>query len=132
MWESNQGKPRIGMSRGIYPARDKQDALARLRSDLQRTAASQPSRYPPGESLESTCRRLHLFYGHPDEVAEGLAGDKIMPYATDLIVQFSPVIPPLAEAIRILEVMATQIAPALGWQPQARQEDGELQTQRAL
>lgn len=109
--------PRIGMSRGIYPARDKATALERLRADVFRMAKGQVGRFPPGESLESYCQRLHLFYGTSEEVAEGLRADKIFPYATDIIVQFSPVIPPLDEAIRILQEMATVIAPALGWQP---------------
>jgi alkanesulfonate monooxygenase SsuD/methylene tetrahydromethanopterin reductase-like flavin-dependent oxidoreductase (luciferase family) len=119
--------PRIGMSRGIYPARDKQTALAHVRADVLRMAAAQRARFPVGESLESYCRRLHLFYGHPDEIAEELAADKIMSYATDLILQFSPVIPPLAEAINILEQVATQIAPALGWQPHMQRAQSEVQ-----
>jgi hypothetical protein len=51
-------------------------------------------------------------------VAEGLHDDKIFPYATDVILQYSPVIPPLDEAIHILELLATEVAPALGWRPQ--------------
>lgn len=110
-------RPRIGMSRGIYPAKDKATALSLVREDIMRVAKVQVGRFPPGESLESYCRRLHLFYGTADEVAEGLLTDKILPYATDVILQFSPVLPPLPEAIRILQDVATVIAPALGWQP---------------
>lgn len=117
-WQHPGKQPRIGMSRGIYPAPDKKSALAHLRDDVLRVAAAQKERFPPGETLESYCRRLHIFYGHPEEVAAGLAADRIFPYATDLILQFSPVIPPLDEAIRILEQVATEIAPALGWRPQ--------------
>jgi alkanesulfonate monooxygenase SsuD/methylene tetrahydromethanopterin reductase-like flavin-dependent oxidoreductase (luciferase family) len=116
-WAGSNGKPRIGMSRGIYPARDKKTALAHLRDDVLRVAKTQQERYPPGDSLENYCRRLHIFYGHPEEVAQEMRADKIFPFATDIIVQFSPVIPPLDEAIRILEQMATEVAPALGWQP---------------
>ena len=112
------GKARVGMSRGIYPAADKRTALKHLREDIFRVVNTQKGRFPAGESLESYCRRLHVFYGHPDEVAAELGGDKIFPYATDIIVQFSPVIPPLDEAIHILEQVATQIGPALGWKPQ--------------
>jgi alkanesulfonate monooxygenase SsuD/methylene tetrahydromethanopterin reductase-like flavin-dependent oxidoreductase (luciferase family) len=119
-WNPAAGKPRVGMSRGIYPAPDKRIALDRVREGVTRMANSQPNRFPPGESLEQRCQRLHLFYGHPEEVAAGLGEDRIFPYATDIIVQYSPVIPPLDEAIRILEQVATQIAPALGWQPQRR------------
>jgi alkanesulfonate monooxygenase SsuD/methylene tetrahydromethanopterin reductase-like flavin-dependent oxidoreductase (luciferase family) len=121
-WGDSAGKPRIGMSRGIYPARDKATALAHLRHDVLRVATAQQGRFPAGETLESYCRRLHIFYGHPEEVAEGLRSDLVFPYATDIILQYSPVMPPLDEAIRILEQVATQIGPALGWQPQARRE----------
>ena len=41
----------------------------------------------------------------------------VLPIATDLILQFSPAAPPLGEAIAALELLATQVAPALGWQP---------------
>jgi alkanesulfonate monooxygenase SsuD/methylene tetrahydromethanopterin reductase-like flavin-dependent oxidoreductase (luciferase family) len=126
-WGENPGKPRIGMSRGIYPARDKATALAQLRHDVLRVAKAQSGRFPPGETLESYCRRLHIFYGNPEEVAEGLAGDKIFPFATDIILQFSPVIPPLGEAIRILEEVALTIAPALGWHPQQSWESSTEQ-----
>jgi len=43
----------------------------------------------------------------------------VLPLATDLIVQFSPAAPALDEAIAGLELMATQVAPALGWKPEA-------------
>jgi alkanesulfonate monooxygenase SsuD/methylene tetrahydromethanopterin reductase-like flavin-dependent oxidoreductase (luciferase family) len=118
-WQGAPAKPRVGMSRGIYPARDKKTALAHVREDILRMASSQRERFPSGETLEDYCARLHLFYGHPDEVAEGLRNDLIFPYATDVILQYSPVIVPVDEALRILEDVATKIAPALGWQPQA-------------
>jgi alkanesulfonate monooxygenase SsuD/methylene tetrahydromethanopterin reductase-like flavin-dependent oxidoreductase (luciferase family) len=124
-WQNPHGKQRIGMSRGIYPAGDKRTALGALREDILRTvkASGASGRFPPGESLERVCERLHIFYGHPDEVAEGLRADLVFPYATDLILQYSPVMPPLDEAIRILEQIATQIAPALGWQPEPAQPE---------
>jgi alkanesulfonate monooxygenase SsuD/methylene tetrahydromethanopterin reductase-like flavin-dependent oxidoreductase (luciferase family) len=124
-WQNPHGKPRIGMSRGIYPAGDKRTALGALREDILRTvkASGASGRFPPGESLERVCERLHIFYGHPDEVAEGLRADLVFPYATDLILQYSPVMPPLDEAIRILEQIAMQIAPALGWQPEPAQPE---------
>lgn len=119
-WEDKEHAPRVGLSRGIYPAKDKREALERVREGVLRMAAAQRSRFPAGESLEEYCRRLHLFYGHPEEIAQGISADQVLPFASDLIVQFSPAIPPLHEAIRILEVMATEIAPALGWQAQPR------------
>ena len=111
---------RLALSRGIYPASDKSTALINLREGVLRSAESQVRQgiFPPGLSLECYCERLHIAYGHPDEVTAYLMADQVLPLATDLIVQFSPVIPKLNEAIRILELMATCVAPALGWQPQ--------------
>jgi hypothetical protein len=37
--------------------------------------------------------------------------------ATDLITQFNPAIVDHDNAIRALEVIATEVAPALGWKP---------------
>jgi hypothetical protein len=71
-----------------------------------------------GLSLEEHCHRMHIFYGHPQEIVAGLAADRLLPHTQDLILQFSPIIPPFAEAVHMLEQIATEIAPALGWQPQ--------------
>ena len=114
---------RVGLSRGIYPAADKRTALAQLREPVMRTAEAQihAGNYPVGITFEECCARMHIYYGHPDEIAAEISADKILPYATDLILQFNPATPPLDEALRMLEQIATQIAPALGWQPHAHQ-----------
>jgi hypothetical protein len=72
---------------------------------------------PAGLSLEEYCERMHIAYGHPDEVVAKLAADRLLPHTTDLILQFNPAFPPLDQAIKMLEQIATQIAPALGWRP---------------
>ena len=41
----------------------------------------------------------------------------MLPVATDLITQFNPAVPDHDAAIRALELIATEVAPALGWQP---------------
>jgi alkanesulfonate monooxygenase SsuD/methylene tetrahydromethanopterin reductase-like flavin-dependent oxidoreductase (luciferase family) len=118
--DEQQAPVRLALSRGIYPSSDKGAALAALREGVLRSASAQVRQglFPPGLSLERYCERLHIAYGHPDEVAAFLMADQVLPMATELIVQFSPVIPPLDEAIHTLELMATSVAPALGWQPQ--------------
>lgn len=112
--------PRVGLSRGIYPATDRQTALAGLREGVGRFAEKlvQSGRAPAGEPLVHYLQRLHVIYGHPDEVAATLAADQVLPFTTDLIVQFNPATPPLGEALHMLEQVATQIAPALGWRSQ--------------
>jgi alkanesulfonate monooxygenase SsuD/methylene tetrahydromethanopterin reductase-like flavin-dependent oxidoreductase (luciferase family) len=118
-WNGQPAPPRIGLSRGIYPAADRRTALDELRESVLRSAEGQikQGQLPAGLSLERYCERMHIAYGHPDEVAARLATDRILPYTTDLILQFNPAFPPLDQALRMLEQIATQIAPALGWRP---------------
>ena len=112
--------PRIGLSRGVYPATDRAAALAELRTGVLQSAELmvKQGNLPPGLDLEGYCQRMHIAYGHPEEITATLAADRILPYTTDLILQFNPVKPPLAQSIQMLEQIATQIAPALGWRPQ--------------
>jgi hypothetical protein len=41
----------------------------------------------------------------------------VLPVATDLITQFNPAIVKHDVAVRALELIATEVAPALGWRP---------------
>jgi alkanesulfonate monooxygenase SsuD/methylene tetrahydromethanopterin reductase-like flavin-dependent oxidoreductase (luciferase family) len=110
-------RPRIGLSRFIFPARDKRAALAQIEQGVLRATKNFVSRgtFPAGLSLEDYLRRFHAFYGHPDEIVQSLSREKVLPVATDLIAQFNPGVPELGAAIRALELIATEVAPALGW-----------------
>lgn len=128
-WGGQPAPPRIALSRGIYPAADRRTALAELRDDLLHSERiAQQRQTPPPTSIEQICQQWHIAYGHPDQIAATLAADRIMPFATDLIVQFNPMTPPPKRAIWMLEQVATRIAPALGWQPQPTQRHGRLLT----
>jgi alkanesulfonate monooxygenase SsuD/methylene tetrahydromethanopterin reductase-like flavin-dependent oxidoreductase (luciferase family) len=114
------GEARIGLSRGVYPAATKEAAKAAIEAPVLRMAERmiKAGRFPAGLSTEEYFERMHISYGSPDEVAERLATDRVLPLATDLIVQFSPAAPALDEAIIALELLATRVAPLLGWKPQ--------------
>ena len=73
-----------------------------------------------GARSEEYFELLHISYGSPEEVAVRLASDRVLAMSSDLLCQFSPAAPPLGEAIAALELMATQVAPALGSKPAAR------------
>jgi hypothetical protein len=73
--------------------------------------------FPAGLDTEEALRRFHSFYGHPDEIIAALKHEKVLPVATDLITQFNPAIVDHGNAVRALELIATEIAPALGWKP---------------
>ncbi len=116
-WNDRTIPQRIGLSRSIYPAADTRAALAGLRNDVLRNVNNlvAQGQLQPGQSLEAYCEHLNIAYGHPDQVAEFLHTDCVLPHATELILQFNPAVPPLDLALRMLEQVATQIAPQLGW-----------------
>jgi alkanesulfonate monooxygenase SsuD/methylene tetrahydromethanopterin reductase-like flavin-dependent oxidoreductase (luciferase family) len=112
---------RVGLSRGVYPARDRRAAKAIIEGPVRRMAErmSRTGRFPAGLTSEEYFERMHIAYGSPQEVAATLAADRVLPLATDLILQFSPAAPALGEAIAALELLAAEVAPALGWRPGA-------------
>jgi alkanesulfonate monooxygenase SsuD/methylene tetrahydromethanopterin reductase-like flavin-dependent oxidoreductase (luciferase family) len=109
--------PRIGLSRFVFPAADKRTAIEQIRPGVVQAARRMAARgaFPAGLDTEGYLRRFHCFYGHPDEIVAGLQQEKVLPVATDLITQFNPAVPDQDAAIRALELIATEIAPALGW-----------------
>ena len=109
-WGDRPLPPRIGLSRGIYLGSSQQAAL----DEIEKYAMGG---IPSDLSPEGYCQRVHIAYGAPEEVAARLAADRVLPYTTDLILQFDPIHPPLERILEMLEQVATQVAPALGWQP---------------
>jgi len=113
-------KPRIGLSRLIYPAKDKQTAKAHLQAGVEQAARKmvEAGRFPAGLSLDDTLARFHAFYGSPDEVIEQLSDEQCLPLATDILCQVNPGVPDIDQIARTLELIATKVAPALGWKPE--------------
>jgi alkanesulfonate monooxygenase SsuD/methylene tetrahydromethanopterin reductase-like flavin-dependent oxidoreductase (luciferase family) len=118
-------EPRIGLSRFIFPAKDKRTAIEQIGPGVVEAARRLADRgaFPAGLDTEGYLRRFHCFYGHPDEIIAELQQEKVLPVATDLITQFNPAVPDQDAALRALELIATEIAPALGW---ARSPQSEL------
>ncbi|WP_329524933.1 LLM class flavin-dependent oxidoreductase [Streptomyces sp. NBC_01462] len=112
-------RPRIGLSRFVFPAKDRRTALQQIGDDVHRAALrhAEGGAFPKGLSVDEALRRFHSFYGHPDEITAALREERVLPVATDLITQFNPAVPDHDAAIRALELIATEVAPALGWKP---------------
>lgn len=122
-------EPRIGLSRFVFPAKDRRTALGQIGADVVRASQRMVERgaFPAGLSTEGYLQRFHAFYGHPEEIVTAFREEQVLPVATDLITQFNPAVPDHDAAIRALELIATEIAPALGWTPATRARTGELQ-----
>jgi len=116
---SRPHRPRIGLSRFVFPAKDRRTALAQIEDGLRHATEGFVRRgaFPAGLSVDDYLRRFHAFIGHPDEIIEALRAEQVLPLATDLITQFNPGIPDLDAAVSALELIAKEIAPALGWSP---------------
>ena len=114
--------PRVGMSRTVYAAADKASAMAHLDGGVSAWVRTLISRgaFPTGLSREEAYARIYIHYGHPEEVAESIRADRLLPLSTDLICQVQPGDPTPAQILKSLELVAREVAPALGWRPGRR------------
>ncbi|MFJ6074092.1 LLM class flavin-dependent oxidoreductase [Streptomyces sp. NPDC093065] len=122
-WNRPRG-PRIGVSRLVFPAKDRRTALAHIGDDVHRAALrmAKSGAFPEGLDRDEALRRFHAFHGSPEEIVAAFRQEKVLPLATDLITQFNPAVPDQDATIRALELIATEVAPALGWSPAPRNE----------
>lgn len=108
---------RVGLSRPVYPSTDRQSARRELaegiRHLVEQANARAGARVTEEEYLESGA--FHL--GSVEEVVEGLSADPALGCATELICQFGHIAPAMNHALRALELLATEVGPALGWRP---------------
>ncbi|MEM7126225.1 MAG: LLM class flavin-dependent oxidoreductase [Chloroflexota bacterium] len=117
-WDKEDESPRIGLSRGVYVSQSKQHALNEIREPVMKAANARvkTGQLPSDLSLERYCEYFHIAYGSPEEVAKALSADKVLPYATDLILQFDPVFPPQERVIQMMERIAAEVVPNLSLQ----------------
>ncbi|MEU3792251.1 LLM class flavin-dependent oxidoreductase [Streptomyces fructofermentans] len=122
-WDTPR-RPRIGLSRLVFPAKDRRTALRQIGDDVHRAALrmSASGAFPKDVSANEALRRFHAFHGAPEEIVEQFHKERVLPVATDLIAQFNPAVPDQDATIRALELIAADVAPALGWQPAATTE----------
>ena len=111
--------PRVGMSRTVYAAADRATAMAHLDGGISAWVNTLISRgaFPTGLSREEAYARIHIHYGHPEEVVASIRADRLTPLSTDLICQVQPGDPTPAQILKSLELVAREVAPALGWRP---------------
>lgn len=116
-------KPRIGLSRLVFPAADKAAAKRHLEAGVMQMVKRMVAngRFPAGLDLDGYLERLHAFYGHPDEVIAQLQGEQTIPIATDILCQVNPGVPAFDQTIKVLETIAWEVAPAMGWKPKRDQ-----------
>jgi putative FMN-dependent luciferase-like monooxygenase len=101
--------PRIGASRAVFALRDGAEAKELARQGVARHINWLRRNDLPVPDV------IDVNAGSPAEVVDMLATDAVLAEATDLIVQVHPVDPPAERVLESIELIATEVAPALGW-----------------
>ncbi|MGZ5909267.1 MAG: putative FMN-dependent luciferase-like monooxygenase, partial [Reyranella sp.] len=86
--------------------------LARMRHRLAATG-----NLSSGNLVGDLIQAFDVHIGTPDEVIASLQADKTLERSTDLTVQIHSIDPPHPYTLRSIELVAEQVAPALGWVP---------------
>jgi alkanesulfonate monooxygenase SsuD/methylene tetrahydromethanopterin reductase-like flavin-dependent oxidoreductase (luciferase family) len=108
---------RIGLSRTVYPSRRPATAIHDLTAGLEVMAKNGGSQhaFPRERGLAGLFAHHNIHAGAPEAVIESLLQEPLLPQTTDLICQVQPGLPSLTQTLDALELIATSVAPALGW-----------------
>lgn len=123
--------PRVGLSRTVYPSRRPEVALADvargLELSVERARHDGRGSEMAGLSMPELLKLNNVHAGTPDEVAESLSREPLIERGaiTELICQVQPGFPSLESTLEAVELIATEVAPALGWRP-ARELAGAI------
>jgi putative FMN-dependent luciferase-like monooxygenase len=114
-----QPAPRVGMSRTVYVAADRATAMAHMSGGIEHWIKVLTGRgqFPAGLTMEQAFKRIHIHYGHPEEVIASIREDRLFPLSTELICQVQPGDPTQKQILKSMELLAKEVAPALGWKP---------------
>ncbi len=118
-WSHAERAPRIGVVRAIFPADSRASAQAELAVDIERHIPRLQREGLINEALDlqEHLRLMNVHHGHPDEVIESLQHDpSLLPYADYVIAVVQAESSTQAQILKRLEIIAKDIAPALGWQ----------------
>lgn len=109
--------PRILGSRSLFVADDRKEALQfaelGLRRSVERFIAS--GHKISGTTTAELIKAFDVHVGTPEDVIASLKADTSLSRVTDLVFQVHSVDPPHDYILRSLELIATEVAPALGW-----------------
>ena len=109
--------PRILGSRSLFVADDRKEALRFAEIGLQRSLERFIANGHKVNASTTTelIKAFDVHVGTPDDVIASLKADLSLERVTDLVFQVHSVDPPHPYILRSLELIATEVAPALGW-----------------
>jgi putative FMN-dependent luciferase-like monooxygenase len=112
--------PRIMGSRTLFVADDREEALRFADKGLRRMLAHHAAAgLPPVDGgLAEWIAAFDVHVGTPEDVIATLKADRTLDYVTDLVFQVHSIDPPHPRILRSIELIASEVAPALGWRRQ--------------
>ncbi|QCI11839.1 LLM class flavin-dependent oxidoreductase [Pseudomonas putida] len=126
-WTGDNGTPpRIARVQGVFPLAHSDALREDIQSYLKRQHSIGVYQGPLDGDFNETLQRLGVLHGSAQLIAEGLKAGPRLGNHDHLIVQVQTASTPLREAIRALQVIAEEIAPALGWRPAVAHSPKEL------
>lgn len=118
-------RPRVFGSRNLVVVDDEATADRLIRRGIERslpTAKTLGLDVPAGASQDELRALFDIHVGTPERIAAELGSDHVLLSASDLVFQSHPVDPPHELLLRSLELIATEVAPALGLTPALKEE----------
>lgn len=116
--------PRILGSRSVFVADDRQLAFELADKGLRRSAARSGAFRPVDEaSVEALIASFDSHVGTVQDVIASLGQDSALARVTDVAFQVHSIDPPHALVLRSLELIAREVAPALGWTAAVNQKN---------
>ena len=112
----------VALSRPVYPSADAETARSELADELrfqveQANRIRARSGLVPDLDVQGFLDAGVFHVGSVADVLDGLRADPALPLAAELICQVGHLGPGFDNTMRALELIATEIAPALGWRP---------------
>lgn len=109
--------PRILASRTLVVTDTDEDADRYLQAAWERsvTKAGAGGFFVEADNARTWARRTDTHIGTPDQVVASLRSDPIIPQSTEVAFQVHSIDPGHDATLRSLELIAQQVAPALGW-----------------
>ncbi|MFF3665948.1 putative FMN-dependent luciferase-like monooxygenase [Microtetraspora malaysiensis] len=102
--------PRVMASRTAFVADTREEALRWAARGLAKPGLRQPD----GAGVDALIAAWDAHVGTPEDVIASLKADPTLERATDLVFQVHSIDPPHEQILRSIELLATEVVPALG------------------
>jgi len=121
-------QPRILASRSLFVADSRDEALRYAELGLRRAVRQFAAGgfKVPGDTLAEIIKAMDVHVGTPEDVLESLHADATLARATDIAFQVHSVDPPHPLILRSIDLIASKVAPELGWHGAVLPEDRKV------